>query len=428
MTNYSTVSAVVWFWGITLAAAEWPHWRGPDRDDTARERSGWADGRWVDPRPQWTTNVGDGSTSPIVAGGRVYTMGWRNGADRIVCLDPATGKEVWAQSYPCPKYGRHATGDEPFYFGPSSTPAFDGESGLLYTLSLDGDLCCWDTRRDGAGQWRLNLYDQYGVGQRPRVRRSDRRDYGFTTSPLVWHDWVIVEVGADEGTLMAFSKRTGERRWTSECKDPAGHTAAPVLMNIETVPCVAVLTLRNLLVARLDPGHEGKTVALYPWETDYAQNIPTPAVQGDQLLITSRYNHESIVRLDISLRGASPVWEQPYASGVCSPVIREGRVYWVTHQVMCLDFETGRMIWQGGRFGDAGSCILTQDEKLIAWGGSGTLALIDLSGQSAGYRELARIDVPSQGDVWPHVVLAGGRIYCKDRHGQLHCFRVRRSP
>ena len=75
-------------------------------------------------------------------------MGWQGGEDHVRCLEAKTGKPVWTVSYKCPQYGRHATGDEGAYSGPTSTPEYDIATGYLYTLSCDGDLNCWDA---GAG-------------------------------------------------------------------------------------------------------------------------------------------------------------------------------------------------------------------------------------------------------------------------------------
>ena len=118
------------------------------------------------------------------------------------------------------------------------------------------------------------------------------------------------------------------------------------------------------------------------------------------------------------------VWEKPFASKVCSPVIHEGSVYWVWKQVRCLDFATGEQKWEGGDFGDAGSCIVTADRKLIVWGGTGRLSLLDLAADR--YSELSRSVRIFMSTVWPHVVLADGLLYCKDRDGNLKCFKVNR--
>ena len=225
---------------------------------------------------------------------------------------------------------------------------------------------------------------------------------------------------------MAFSRQTGERLWASEFCGPAGHSGAPVPMNIEGVPCVAVLAFKGLHVARLDPPHVGKTVALFEWGTDFANNIATPVVEGQDVLITSAYNHGTICKLHVTLQGATKVWEQPYASKTCSPIIHRGRVYWAWQKLRCLDFETGQQLWEGGEFGEAGSCIVTVDDRLIVWGRRGRLVLAETADHSPDqYRELARLDDIFATDVWPHVVLADGRLFCKDRQGNLKCFSVR---
>jgi outer membrane protein assembly factor BamB len=407
-------------------AEDWPHWRGPARNGIVAESSGYDGGEWPG-EELWSTGVGVGGTSPLVVEGRLYALGHDGGEDRVVCLDAATGEELWRQTYSAPQYGRHSTGDEGVYAGPSSTPEFDTDSGLLYTLGIDGELRCWDTRREGRSVWRLNLYDEYAAPQRPKVGRSGLRDYGYTTAPLLHGDWLIVEVGAESGTLMAFDKRTGRRVWASAATYPAGHTGGMAPMTVAGAPCVAVLAFSHLLVARLDAGHEGETVAEYPWETEFANNIASPAVEGAHVVITSSYNHDAICKLQITLDGATPVWEQPFSSSICTPVIHAGHVYWSWRSLRCLDNATGEQRWETDGFGDAGSCIVTGDERLILWAHNGTLVLAETAGRSGGeYRELARRENLAGTDVWPHVVLSGGRLYLKDRLGGLRCYRTGR--
>ena len=238
---------------------------------------------------------------------------------------------------------------------------------------------------------------------------------------------MIVEVGASTGNLMAFNKRTGQRVWASQSKDAAGHTGGPVPITVEGVPCVAVLTLHHLLVVRIDGEHAGKTIAEYPWSTEFANNIATPAVHADCVLITSAYNHNAICKLRITLQGAKRLWEAPHASGVCTPIVHRGHVYWASQKFFCLDYETGKLAWSGGSFGDAGSCILTADERLIVWGKHGKLALVETASRSGGrYQELAVRDSLFATDVWPHVVLSSGRLFLKDRNGSLACFQAGR--
>jgi outer membrane protein assembly factor BamB len=405
------------------AAADWPHWRGPTRDGKTPEDSRWERSAWPPKETVWSGAFGVGSSSPIVAGGRLYLTGWAEGKDTVQCVEAATGRPVWKQSYACRKRGRHATGDEGLYEGPISTPEFDPATGLLYTLSVDGHLHCWDARAEGRPVWGLNLYDAFGVPRRPKVGRQGLRDYGYTTAPLVHGDWLLVEVGDDEGAVIAFDKRSGQRRWASQYKGHAGHTGGLVPLTVEGVPCLAVHTLRHLVVMRLDGGHAGTTVAEYEWVTDFAQNIATPAVADSRILITSGYNHGTMCAIDVALAGgATKAWEKPLYSQICSPVVHDGHVYWAWQEAYCVDLATGAKKWAGGKFGDAGSCVVTSDDRMIVWGGRGKLALVELAGRSpARYRELASTGPLFEVDVWPHVALSDGRLFCKDRLGNVKC-------
>jgi len=420
---------VGWICALILATAlaapagadDWPHWRGPQRTDITIESSRWDDGAWPLGDPAWTADVGVGGSSPVAGAGRVYTLGRRDDEDLLECRDAVTGGMLWRRSHPCAKYGRYHKGDEGQYYGPSSTPALDLETGLLYTLSIDGDLNCRDTAREGEHVWGLNLYEEFGIGQRPDVG-GGRRDYGYTTAPLVYGEWLIVEVGASAGNLMAFDKRTGERIWASECTDPAGHTAGLVPLEVEGVPCVAVLTLHRLLVARLDPGREAETVAAYDWETDFANSIASPAAHGDSIIITSGYSQSRSARVRVTLAGAELVWESDQYSKVCTPIIHGGHVYFAWRKLTCLDWKTGKLRWAGGTFGDDASAILTADERLIVLGNR-RLALCESATLSPNtYTELALRQGVGSARCWPHVALADGRIYARDLDGHLLCF------
>ena len=149
---------------LTLRAGDWPHWRGPNRTGITDEASGWTGDAWLADKPAWTAKVGEGASSPIVAGDRVFTLGWEDGKDTLRCLSAKDGKPLWSQSYKSARYGRFRTGDEGLYSGPSSTPEYDPATGFLYTLSTDGDLICWDTNADGKKLWGRNLYDDYKAG------------------------------------------------------------------------------------------------------------------------------------------------------------------------------------------------------------------------------------------------------------------------
>ncbi len=413
-----------------LLAEDWPHWRGSSRTDITTESSGYQTGKpWPPAGALWKMNAGEGAASPLVVGDVVYTIGWANNSDTVRAIDPATGKTIWEQTYPAPKYGRHAVGDQRMYRGATATPEYDPATGALYTLSCDGDLRAWNTGKGGAPIWNLNLYKQFEVPKRPQIttRKNTLRDYGYTTAPLVFENWVIVEVGDPKsGNLQAFDKITGKHVWGSENRDVAGHTGGLAPMTIDGVPCVAVATSYHALVVRLDGRNAGKTVAEFPWATDFSNTIAGIAARGNELLISSHYNQKAMAKVAISLKdGAREVWRNQHSTGVCTPVIHGDHLYFANKGIHCVDFETGKLVWEGGKIGDAGSCLVTADERLIVWGNGGDLSIVDTAKRSPDEINILAVKTNILNEMaWPHVVLANGRVYCKTTNGELVCFSL----
>ena len=61
------------------------------------------------------------------------------------------------------------------------------------------------TAAEGKKLWTRNLYDDYQAGRRPKLTQAPQRDYGYTSSPMVLMDWLLVEVGSTTiGAVIAF--------------------------------------------------------------------------------------------------------------------------------------------------------------------------------------------------------------------------------
>jgi outer membrane protein assembly factor BamB len=415
------LTATLVFLPALAGGADWPQWRGPEQNGVSAETSNWPAG-WP-PKRLWSADVGAGCTSPILAQGRLFVTGWAGqkptgqGTDTVCCFDSRTGREIWKQAYPARYQGRVRIGDTGGYGGPSATPSFDPATGRLYTLGVDGDLRAWDGRGDGRLLWSTNLYEQFKVARRPNVG-GGQRDFGFTAAPLVHGDLLIVEVGSAGGTVVAFDQANGQVRWKSEYARPAGHTGGIVPTKTDSGDALLLLTLSDLVLLRAD---NGRTIASYPWQTDFGCNIPTPAVQGSRVLVTSGYNQSRSALVDFPAGRPREVWQSKAFATVASPVIVGDRAFLIDDRLRCLDLTDGRVEWQGGSFGH-GSCIATADGKLLVFG-NGRLALVDAG--AAEYRELAVVRGLVPGTCYPHVAFAEGVIAVKDRDGRLVCLSVR---
>src|SRR5690349_20725106 len=129
------------------SAADWPQYRGPNRDGTSKE-TGW-NAEWTgEPKIAWKATVGLGFSSIVVANGKACTAGHAEGQDTVFCFDAVTGKELWKHSYPA------ELGDKYYEGGTTGTPTFDGDR--VYWLSRWGDLFCFDAA-SGKILWQTNI-------------------------------------------------------------------------------------------------------------------------------------------------------------------------------------------------------------------------------------------------------------------------------
>jgi len=181
---------------------------GPQRDSVWRETGILDKFPEHDPKVLWRTPVSSGYAGPAVADGKVYVLdrvlakGAVNPNDpfdnktvvksteRVLCLDAATGKEVWKHEYDCPYHISYPA-------GPRCTPTVDG--GKVYTLGAMGDLYCLDART-GKVVWSKSFPKDYAAAV---------PTWGFCGHPLIFKDLVICIVGGDGSTAVAFDKNTG---------------------------------------------------------------------------------------------------------------------------------------------------------------------------------------------------------------------------
>ena len=394
MKNLLRLSSVL---SIALAVAanatDWPRWRGPDANGISKE-TGWS-AKWSGrPKQLWDAKVGTGFSSLAISKGRLYTMGNTDETDAVVCLNADTGTEIWKHTY-------SAKLDPKLYEGgPNATPAVDGDR--VYTLSKRGIAHCLDAAK-GTVIWSTNLMSGLGAGM---------PDWGFSGSPLIDGDLCILNVG-NAGT--ALDKKTGKVVWFSGT-DKAGY-ATPVPFTAGNERAAILAAKQHVVAVRVKDGRE---LWRFPWKTQYDVNAADPIPSGNQVFVSSGYNHGAGV-FDVSAKPPKSTWENKnLRNQMNSSVLWQGHLYGIDErELRCLTLDTGEVKWSEKSSGK-GSLILA-DGKLIVLSEKGELIIAEAT--PAGFTPISRAQVIS-GKCWTAPALANGKIYCRNAAGDVVCVDV----
>lgn len=376
---------------ITLAllstlAADWPQWRGPNRDAVADTTvTQWP----AKLTARWKLEIGEGHSSPIFAAGRVYTFARQKDQEVVRALDPATGKVVWQQSYAAPyEMNSAATAHGK---GPKSTPLF--ANGRVYTLGIQGMLSAWDAVT-GKALWKHDF--------------KASPDFGTAMSPVVFGSALIAH---GPSGLIAFDAATGKPQWTWNEDGPA--YSSPVVAMVGAVPQLITQSQNHLFAV---DARTGKSLWKVPFKTSYDQNSVTPMVRNGVLIYSGLDRGLTAARLTAS--GPQAIWKSDkFPLYMNSPVWRDGRLCGFTHknkgQYFCVNDATGEALWTSPpRQGDNAAMILM---------GANLLALTDdaklrvIKWQPQAYEVVREYDAAPNA-TWAHPAPVPGGLLIKDIH------------
>jgi len=150
--------------GNALGLDDWPHWRGPDRNDKSSETGLLKQWPEEGPKQIWANKkAGLGYSGFAISGDQLFTMGLEDEHEFALCLNAQTGEEVWRQNIG-DRYSNN-WGD-----GPRSTPTIDGDH--LFMMAAGGDLVCLN-KADGAQVWSVN--SRWRAMHDGRIEKGNRR-------------------------------------------------------------------------------------------------------------------------------------------------------------------------------------------------------------------------------------------------------------
>jgi outer membrane protein assembly factor BamB len=382
--------------------ADWPQWRGPNRDGTVKSATipaTWPKGL----KEEWKITVGAGHASPVESNGKIYVFA-RQGEDEVLlCLDVATGKEIWRSSQPI-AYEMHeaARGHGK---GPKSTPVVS--NGIVYTFGISGVLSAHDANT-GKLKWRREFSKDY-----PKTSPL----FGTAMSPLVDSGLVIAHVGGpDKGALTAFDAQTGTTKWSNPMDGPA--YASPIIVTALGTRQIVTFVQKDLVGVDFA---SGKLLWKLPSKTRYDENINTVVAYKD-LLIFSR-EEQGLAAIRLTRPGAEIVPQQIWVNKdaelyMSTPVLQGNTVYGMTTrqkgQFFAVEAETGKTVWQGpGRMGENAAILNLGDKVILFLTNEAKLFVQAVDGKS--YSPVAEYTVASS-PTWAHPLVLDRRILIKDEN------------
>jgi outer membrane protein assembly factor BamB len=403
------------------AAADWPGWRGLNRDAVSPETGllqEWGPGG---PPLAWkASGIGTGYSSVAVVGDRIYTEGDKDGRQRIFALERDGGATLWqAELGPTFEEGRGG--------GPRSTPVVD--EGRVYALGTSGDLVCVDAAT-GKEIWRRSLPRDFGGQMMSRWRWSE--------SPLVDGDRLVFTPGARDAALVAVDKATGQEIWRAavpdlgpEGKDGAGYSSI-VISHGAGVKQYVQLMGHGLVGIRAS---NGEFLWGYNRVANDVANVATPLVRGNLVFASTGYRTGSVL-LELERAGDGVKARERYFLGPKTLQNHHGGLVLVGDYIyaghghnkgfpICVELETGRVAWGGNirNEGTDSATVIYADGRIYYRYQNGVILLVEAS--PTGYVEKGMLEIPNVRDPsWPHLALADGHLYVREQD-TLYCYDVR---
>lgn len=387
-----------WLVLITAAAGgDWPQILGP-------QRNGIAEGEALPEtltdktlKAAWTFKAGSGLAGVAVQGATVVLFHRQADDEVVTAIDVATGKARWNTAFAA-TFEPSIVPDD----GPRCVPVIAGD--MVVVLGAAGTLAAVELET-GAKRWQHDLQKEF---------QAPTGYFGFGTTPLVYKDLVLVNVGGDRSGagVVAFDRKSGDVRW--KMGRELGSYSAPLVTSLGGEPTALVITRLNLL--GLDPA-SGKERFRTPFGArGPTVNGATPVVNGEHILLTASYGIGARLLKASAISVATEWDDEILSSQYTTPIWHEGAVYGVDGRqdggpvsLKCFDPLTRKIFWEESDL--PYSTLIAADGKLLIFGSDGQLRAAKL--QTTRYQELGRARVTSlTARALP--ALANGRIYVRD--------------
>jgi outer membrane protein assembly factor BamB len=393
------------------ARGDWPQWHGPKRDNVSTETGLLRQWGPNGPALAWeASGLGLGFSSLAITNGRIFTMGDHGVEQFVEALDGQTGKMLWKT-----KVG---PSHEDEYGGPRGTPTIDGA--LLYAVGTEGDLVCLETAT-GKEVWRRNLSKDFGGQMMSGWKFSESPlvdgDRVIVTPGAREATLVALDKKTGKDVWRTTTPDLGPNG-----RDGAAYSSV-VISNGGGVKQYVQLLGRGVIGVRAS---DGKFLWNYNRVANQVANISTPVVQGDYVFASSAYQTGSgLLKLAKSGEGvtASEVYwldNKTFQNHHGGYVLVGSHIYGGHgHRrgaPICIDLASGKVVWggEGTRNEGTGSAAVTTADNLLYFRyEDGTMMLIEATPE--GYKPKGHFKIPGVSrPSWAHPVVLNGKLYLRE--------------
>jgi len=387
----------------TAHAADWPQFRGPNRDGTSAETGllrAWPEGG---PEVLWSTPVGQGYAAAAIHGGKVYFNDYDEATSEFLvrCITLDEGKELWRF--------REKRRIRPNHGITRTVPATDGVH--VFALDPKAVLHALDAET-GKEVWRKNLVQDYGSKIPPWYNGQ---------CPLLEKDRVVIAPAGPSALVVAFDKSTGNELWRTPNPEAWILSHASVMpAKLGGVDQYLFSVLNGTFAVSAD---DGKLLWHFPFKFNLSISPSPLAVDAERVYVTGPYDSGGAM-FRVKRNGETFTTEPVFAHGatewnseIQTPILFQDHMFAVGKQkrglFTCLDL-AGKQVWssEGQASFGLGSFILADGMFFILEGKTGILRLLEAS--TKGYKELAHAQILGGHDVWAPIALSNGTLVIRD--------------
>lgn len=420
---------------VPVQADDWPQWMGPDRDNQWKEAGILEKFPEGGPKILWRSPIAGGYAGPAVVGGKVYITDYVTsddvkvgnferqeftGTERVLCLDEATGKQIWKHEYSV-KYSVS------YPSGPRCTPNVDGD--FVYTLGSEGHLFCFKTD-DGSVVWSKQLKQEY---------KTKAALWGYSAHPLIDGDHLLTLAGGEGSHIVALNKLTGAEVWRSSTAREQGYSPPTI---IEYADARQLILLKPDSVSAVNPA-DGSEYWSVPYDATSGSIIMSPVMVGQYLYVAGYSSKNLLLKMNSDNPGVTEVWrdKRNMISPVnVQPTVIDNIVYGFDQKgvMRAIQIPDGEKLWESSDVigkrpsGSDTALFVRQADRFWFFTELGDLVIGKLSPE--GFEEIDRANVIKATNlafgrdvVWSMPAFANRRAYIRNDE-EIICVDLAASP